>query len=205
MSNRFLLSYFNSVSRIGQSQYVPTVQDVLRRRVKTTGITETKFVTENGDPVRIFDVGGTRAERKKWIHWFDNVHVIIFCVDISDYDRSLYEEATVNRMSEALKLFDSICNSRWFVKTDITLHFTKVDVLNAKLTNTSIRDYFSDYSGDPEDLHTVKNYISSRFLALNKDPRKEIRVHYSDIGDEKNLARLALKSITDCLTERELN
>lgn len=31
----------------------------------------------------------------------------------------LYEDESVNRMQEALTLFDSICNSRWFVKTSI--------------------------------------------------------------------------------------
>jgi hypothetical protein len=31
----------------------------------------------------------------------------------------LYEDESVNRMQEALTLFDSICNSRWFIKTSI--------------------------------------------------------------------------------------
>ena len=28
----------------------------------------------------MFDVGGQRSERKKWIHCFDQVQAIIFCV-----------------------------------------------------------------------------------------------------------------------------
>ena len=36
-------SYLNSLDRIGESDYVPTEQDVLRTRVKTTGIVETHF------------------------------------------------------------------------------------------------------------------------------------------------------------------
>ena len=38
-----LLSYLNDLERISQSSYVPTQQDVLRTRVKTTGIVETHF------------------------------------------------------------------------------------------------------------------------------------------------------------------
>lgn len=37
------LSYLNDLERICQPNYVPTQQDVLRTRVKTTGIVETHF------------------------------------------------------------------------------------------------------------------------------------------------------------------
>lgn len=35
--------YLNSLDRISQQNYIPTQQDVLRTRVKTTGIVETHF------------------------------------------------------------------------------------------------------------------------------------------------------------------
>jgi hypothetical protein len=87
-------SYFDSINRIGEMGYVPTDQDVLRSRVKTTGITETTFVI--GDlTYRMFDVGGQRSERKKWIHCFENVTAILFLVAISEYDQVLIEDETV--------------------------------------------------------------------------------------------------------------
>jgi guanine nucleotide-binding protein subunit alpha len=39
----------------------------------------------------MFDVGGQRSERKKWIHCFENVTSIIFCVALSEYDQVLLE------------------------------------------------------------------------------------------------------------------
>lgn len=75
---------------------------------------------------QVFDVGGQRSERKKWIHCFENVTAIIFLVAISEYDQLLYEDQNVNRMQEALTLFDSICNSRWFVRTSIILFLNKI-------------------------------------------------------------------------------
>ncbi|KAI9631078.1 hypothetical protein KEM48_013336 [Puccinia striiformis f. sp. tritici PST-130] len=99
--------YFDSIDRIGQRNYIPDDQDVLRSRVKTTGITETLFVI--GElKYRMFDVGGQRSERKKWIHCFENVTAIVFLVALSEYDQMLYEDDSVNRMQEALNLFDSI-------------------------------------------------------------------------------------------------
>ncbi|KAF2980488.1 hypothetical protein EK904_006807, partial [Melospiza melodia maxima] len=87
----FWFSYLNDLDRISQPTYIPTQQDVLRTRVKTTGIVETHF-TFKDLYFKMFDVGGQRSERKKWIHCFEGVTAIIFCVALSDYDLVLAED-----------------------------------------------------------------------------------------------------------------
>jgi guanine nucleotide-binding protein subunit alpha len=49
----------------------------------------------------MFDVGGQRSERKKWIHCFENVTSIIFCVALSEYDQVLLEESSQVRLAIA--------------------------------------------------------------------------------------------------------
>ena len=49
---------------------------------------------------RLFDVGGQRSERKKWIHCFEDVTAIIFCVAMSEYDQVLHEDETTVREDE---------------------------------------------------------------------------------------------------------
>ena len=44
-------SYFDAIDRISQPTYIPTDQDVLRSRTKTTGINEIKFEIQ-GTPFR---------------------------------------------------------------------------------------------------------------------------------------------------------
>ncbi|OLL24922.1 Guanine nucleotide-binding protein alpha-2 subunit [Neolecta irregularis DAH-3] len=86
------LSYFfDSIDRVFQPNYIPSDQDILRCRMKTTGITETLF--HLGDlNYRMFDVGGQRSERKKWIHCFESVTALMFLVAISGYDQCLVED-----------------------------------------------------------------------------------------------------------------
>ena len=70
--NDSAMYYFNAIERMASASYLPTDQDILRSRVKTTGITETTFKV--GEVTyKLFDVGGQRSERKKWIHCFENV------------------------------------------------------------------------------------------------------------------------------------
>ena len=151
--------YFNAIDRMANPGYMPTDQDILRSRVKTTGITETTFKV--GElTYKLFDVGGQRSERKKWIHCFENVTALVFLVSLSEYDQMLYEDESVvslllsslfpfvslahdpsqNRMQEALTLFDSICNSRWFVKTSIvSICFVSPFVMAARAYSCRIR------------------------------------------------------------------
>lgn len=48
----------------------------------------------------MFDVGGQRSERKKWIHCFEGVTAIIFCVALSDYDLVLAEDEEMVSLSD---------------------------------------------------------------------------------------------------------
>jgi guanine nucleotide-binding protein subunit alpha len=84
-------SFINDVDRLWAPDWIPSDQDVLRSRLRTTGITETIF--DLGKlTYRMFDVGGQRSERKKWIHCFENVHCLLFLVAISGYDQCLVED-----------------------------------------------------------------------------------------------------------------
>jgi hypothetical protein len=59
--------YFDRVGLLASPEYTPSVEDVLRSRVRTSGIIEETFRIDGVDFV-MYDVGGQRNERKKWIH-----------------------------------------------------------------------------------------------------------------------------------------
>ena len=197
-----VFSFFDSISRIALPDYVPTDQDILRSWVPTTGITATVFPVD-GLTYRLFDVGGTRTERLKRFHVFEGVLVILHVVDISEYDQVLYENEKISRMGESLVLFDSICKCRWFQRSSIALFFTKIDCLEDKLATRPIKDYFSDFSGDPNCLGDVKKYIEWRFLSLNKNPQRKIDVYYTSLVSETNLGETAFAAIREILRHRK--
>ena len=100
----------------------------------------------------MFDVGGQRSERKKWIHCFEAVTCIIFCVALSEYDQVLLEVNSMNRMEESLTLFGSIVNSAWFTRTSIVLFLNKIDIFRKKLLTVPLERYYPDYEGNSPDL-----------------------------------------------------
>lgn len=193
--------YFDSIDRISSPNYTPSDQDVLRSRVKTTGITETMFQI-NDLTYRMFDVGGQRSERKKWIHCFENVTAIIFLVAISEYDQTLLEDETVNRMQEALTLFDSICNSRWFVKTSIILFLNKIDLFKEKLPRSPMKAYFPDYDGG-DNYDAACDYILNRFVSLNQSDVKQIYTHFTCATDTQQI-KFVMAAVNDIIIQTNL-
>ncbi|KAF8183596.1 heterotrimeric G protein alpha subunit B [Mycena galopus ATCC 62051] len=194
--------YFSSIDRMAAPDYLPTDQDILRSRVKTTGITETTF--KAGElTYKLFDVGGQRSERKKWIHCFENVTALVFLVSLSEYDQMLYEDENVNRMQEALTLFDSICNSRWFIKTSIILFLNKIDLFAEKLPRSPLGDYFPDYNGGAN-YDAACDYLLHRFVSLNQSAAtKQIYAHYTCATDTKQI-KFVLSAVQDILLQMHL-
>lgn len=198
------LKYFcNDVDRIWDPAYVPNDQDLLRSRLRTTGITETIF--DLGQlTYRMFDVGGQRSERKKWIHCFENVNCLLFLVAISGYDQCLVEDKEGNQMNEALMLWESIANSHWFVKTALILFLNKMDLFKEKLPRSPISEHgFTDYQGPPNDPKQVGRYFMDKFRALSRNPEKEIYGHFTNATDT-NLLKITMGSVQDMIIQRNL-
>ncbi|RZC15197.1 Guanine nucleotide-binding protein alpha-1 subunit isoform C [Glycine soja] len=132
--------FMENLERLSDANYVPTKEDVLYARVRTTGVVEIQFspVGENkrsGEVYRLFDVGGQRNERRKWIHLFEGVTAVIFCAAISEYDQTLYEDENKNRMMETKELFEWVLRQPCFEKTSFMLFLNKFDIFEKKVLN----------------------------------------------------------------------
>ncbi|KAG7280598.1 hypothetical protein CRUP_028324 [Coryphaenoides rupestris] len=194
--------YLNDLDRIAQADYIPTQQDVLRTRVKTTGIVETHFTFKDLH-FKMFDVGGQRSERKKWIHCFEGVTAIIFCVALSAYDLMLAEDEEMNRMHESMKLFDSICNNKWFTETSIILFLNKKDLFEEKIGRSPLTICYPEYSGANK-YDEAASYIQTKFEDLNKKKAtKEIYTHFTCATDTKNV-QFVFDAVTDVIIKNNL-
>ncbi|KAH9925860.1 G-protein alpha subunit [Epithele typhae] len=192
--------FFTEALRIGTASYVPTETDVLRARATSRGITETRF-TLGPLSIHMFDVGGQRSERKKWIHCFESVTSIIFCTALSEYDQVLLEDKTQKRMAESLILFESVINSRWFLRTSIILFLNKIDVFKSKLPKVPLERYFPEYTGGP-DINKAAKYILWRFMQANR-ARLSVYPHLTQATDTSNI-RLVFAAVKETILQNAL-
>lgn len=127
---------------------------------------------------------------KKWIHCFEGVTAVIFVAAISEYDQKLFEDASTNRMVEALELFEDICNNIFFMESSMILFLNKRDLFQEKIKTRNIRDTpsFSDYSGKDGDYDAGVAYFVDKFLAKNKSGTdRQIYHHVTCATDTSNV------------------
>jgi len=191
--------FFQEIDRLATPSYIPSEQDVIRCRAKTTGIIETEFDIENVH-FRLVDVGGQRSERKKWMHCFQDVTAVIFCVAMSEYDLKLYEDDSTNRMMESLKLFKEICNNKWFVDTSMILFLNKKDIFAIKIKKVDLNVCFPEYTGG-KDYDAAAKYVRDQFVAQNTQPTKQIFPHITCATDTSNIQHV-FNSVRETLLKK---
>lgn len=195
--------FFEKAEEIARPDYVPTNDDILHSRIRTSGIVEEAYLI-NGVNFVVIDVGGQRNERKKWIHCFDSVNAVIFVAALSEYDQVLFEDNTQNRMVEALTLFDEMCNSRWFREIDMILFLNKRDLFEEKIKKKSIKEIeeFSDYDGSPHSYDDGVQYFLNKFVSLNRCP-KDIYHHVTCATDSNNV-RVVFEACRQIILKKNL-
>lgn len=161
--------FITQIERISQPSYLPTQEDILFTRVKTTGVSEIEFQVNNVK-FRVIDVGGQRSERRKWIHQFEGVTAVLFVVSLSEYDQLCFEDDKTNRMHESLKLFEETCNHPTFTDKPIILFLNKTDLFEQKLSAKPLGSLFPEYTGGA-DAELAKGFIRDKFVshAVNRD------------------------------------
>ena len=195
--------YLDELERLCDSSYIPSVQDVLLIPVKTTGIIETKFEYKNLH-FTLIDVEGQRSKQKKWIHCFQDVTAIMFCVDLAAYDQMLAEDEEINQMLESLKLFESICNNSFFSKTSMILLLGNKDLFEEKIENSPLTICFPEYEGKNE-YEEASEYVREQFEAQNKHAEsKEIYTHFTCATD-MGIACFAFDAVADVLMREVLD
>jgi GTPase SAR1 family protein len=206
--------YFKHVKRISEADYMNKdtytkeeeanyQDDALYARVRTSGIV-TEAYDIDGHKFEMYDVGGQRNERRKWIHCFESVTAIIFVAALSEYNQNLFEDGATNRMVEALELFEEICNNKFFGDSSMILFLNKKDLFEEKIKIYDIKasPAFSDYEGGM-DYKNGCDYFTKRFMMLNKNPDKTIYSHVTCATDTKNV-QVVMDSCKDIILRQNM-
>lgn len=126
----------------------------------------------------MFDVGGQRGERRKWIQVFDGITAVLFIVATSEFDQKLREDKTTNRLREALTLFEEVWSSRFLRDSGFIVFLNKQDLLREKINKgLKLQDYFPEfdtYNGtvpfdEPDyEYRRARAFIKDKFVSITK-------------------------------------
>ncbi|KAJ3209637.1 Guanine nucleotide-binding protein G(o) subunit alpha [Clydaea vesicula] len=123
---------------------------------------------------------------------------------IASYDQTLVEDPTINRMRDAIKLFDYVCNNKLLKKTAMILFLNKADLFEEKIKCIDIKKYFPEFGDRQQNLKTSKIFFRKEFECLNKAKGKNIYVHFTTNTDSK-LMRFMITAVTDIVVKIQLS
>ncbi|KAJ3450924.1 guanine nucleotide-binding protein g(o) subunit alpha [Anaeramoeba flamelloides] len=190
--------FLDKTEEIAKEDFTPNEKDILNCRISTIGVKEIQFQVKDDD-WRLVDVGGQRSERRKWIHQFDDIDMLIFVIAISEYNLSLYEEQTVNRMHESLSVFQKTVKNGFLKKKNIVLLFNKVDLFKEKIKKIPLTVCFPEYD-DKQNFEKCGEYIQNKFKkSVKKSKGRSIKCHYTCATDTnlmKNVIEEVMHSVT---------
>ncbi|GMR56520.1 hypothetical protein PMAYCL1PPCAC_26715, partial [Pristionchus mayeri] len=193
--------FLEQLKRVTASDYLPTVQDVLKSRVATQGCVQMSFFIKDFT-FNVYDVGGQRSQRKKWLHIFDNVHAVLFITSLSEYNQKLIEDGTTNRMRESLGLFGNICKNEYFKQTAIILFLNKKDLFEEKIRKYPITDCFPRYKG-PQAYNESLQHITKRFLRENGNQKRQVYTHVTCATDTQQI-QVVIDSVIDVIIQQTM-
>ncbi|XP_045583676.1 guanine nucleotide-binding protein G(olf) subunit alpha [Procambarus clarkii] len=180
--------FLDMVDVVRKPDYVPTIQDILHSRRRTTDIQKIEFEVKvpkkyGGGALNfwMFDVGGQRGERKKWIQVFDGIQAVLFLVSASCFDLVIREDELTNRLQESIDIFQSMWHSRFLKNSGFIVFLNKQDILRDKVVNRHkcIGDHFPEYthyvlqskdrdSEEDEEYLRTRCFIRDKFLAISR-------------------------------------
>ena len=194
--------FLGDVRRVAAEGFVPSTQDALNARVRTSGVVSKEFQIEDYTYL-VYDVGGQRSERRKWLPLFDHVTAIVFVAALNDYDQVVPEDRSKNRMQESLDLFQQIVNSKHFVNADVILFLNKKDLFEEKIKIVDPKKWFPDYTGGC-DYTEAEQYFLDAFRGRVEDKRKTVYSYTTCATDTKNVS-VVLDSVKVMLVSKAMN
>ncbi len=169
----YSLAYFmNNLERINHADYLCTNEDVLRIKIKTTGLSDNLSRYDNKE-MHIIDTGGQSNERKsteflilinvlEWKYCYEGASCVVFVVDVTCYSMKMYEHEEQNRMIDSIRLFGETVREKELSNIPVILVLNKVDKLDITLQQYPLKQLFPDYIGTG--AISAIEYISMLFL-----------------------------------------
>lgn len=87
-------------------------------------------------------------ERKKWIHCFEDLSLILYVCDLSSYCYGLYEDDSCNALEENINLFRELSGNKFFQHTSFYVIFNKWDCFETLIPHVPLETYFPDFVDD---------------------------------------------------------
>ena len=177
----------------------------MRARTRRRGAIQHTFSIESTHPIdvampkqiTIIDPGRQSSQRKKWIHCFDEINVLLYVSALNHYCEVIFKQETKNSnaMWESLDLFHDILEGKWFDKTLVIILLNNEDLFrDCVLSGYQLKDCFdadpiahpnAEWPGAYEEFakyNGIEWNAEAHFEAADGRTQEEVRdIYFEDV------------------------
>lgn len=207
-----LLYFFNSIDRLADPCWLPSNQDMVQARSTAIqpGVSTISTISEFSFnlPERsqmTWNMVNLRnsISNRKWMHYFDDIHVVLFVAPLSDYDQYLIEDSSQSHMHEWMVLFDSVINSQRFMHKSVILFLNKCDLFKKKIAVSPLSKHFPDFEGSDTDASAPFTYFKDRFQNLNRNPGRRVYTYFTTANDTSSM-KFVMEAVHDTMMSENI-
>ncbi|KAJ7061687.1 G-protein alpha subunit-domain-containing protein [Mycena amicta] len=202
--------FLDSAPRIASPEYIPTHGDIIRlpqarppiRSYSGALLRNTRWTT----------FASPRGQRRKWVHQLEDVHALVYMVDLSAFDRMVVDVETgepVNALQYDLRQLHELSAYHYLRRTPIMILLNKRDLLaETQATMSAFRTHFPDYYGEDSTAGACA-YLARRYRNIARAQEqgglwdREVHVHLCNAVDEDQM-RAILTMIRDYVARSQL-
>lgn len=128
---------------------------------------------------------------------------VLFVAALSEYNQTLFEDNSQNRLTESLTLFGEICNTKYLSNTAMMLFLNKRDIFAEKIADHPLSTYFPAYKGRNE-FGEAAEWIQLQFQQKNPNPDRQIYAHITCATDKNNV-KMVFEVCKDIILRQAIN
>jgi len=169
------------VDRFSDSNFVPTNEDILVSRQRTTGTTRT-VLKKDRLKWELIDIGGQVPERLKWEEvMIEGMTAVIFFAGLDEFNMASAENKSKNKMEVAMDVFKEVMNAEPLKGVTKILFLNKVDLFQKKISDENhfkeFQHTFPDYQGN-QSTNDACSFVCDKFRGvLTQDAIPDFHVH----------------------------
>jgi len=200
----FNLDYImDNLERLTQEEVVPSDEDILRSRQRTTNNYKLEFEYEKR-AFEITDVGGQKYARKQWASAVPDPGAVIYFAALSDYDVPVFNQPKL-KLEESLEIFAEVVMIPEFAEVNFILMLNKFDVFEKKLKEKPIQKIREYRKVEGTDAAEIAKRIVHRFQRRMPDARRNTVLSNVICAIDTQQMKKVFLALKDLITSRALD
>ena len=199
----YLGSFLNSVQRVTQKDYQPSLEDISRASMEDQDVRNVTIPRKSAGRrscYRFIDTVESSASGEPWIDASEDISLVVQVVDIGGFDVTHFGDTSSHDAQRDVILFKRICSSRWLAETPVLVLLSNADKMIDKSERQSLQHQSTYDSRNDPDATSAKSFFRRLFLHAETKYKTKVWIEFIGSGASAEIGKKVVGSIDKILT-----